>query len=241
MVGRIPSKFDLQRLCRLLGATPLARIGAPMPEEAGFIDSAMTTEIGGDRVTVFRQEDGEKGGKAQPRLATIVLRGATTSMLDDTERTIEDGINAVKSLTRDPRLVPGAGASEIELARQIVAYGERTPGLNQHAIKKYGEALQVIPRTLAETSGLDATDVVSKLHAQHAATENADTGVDVEQTTDGTMSTVDAQVFDVLVAKHWAIRYATNAAIDVLRVDSIIMSKPAGIKAPGRNPNWDED
>ena len=55
------------------------------------------------------------------------------------------------------------------------------------------------------------------------------------------MSTVDAQVFDVLVAKHWAIRYATNAAIDVLRVDSIIMSKPAGIKAPGRNPNWDED
>ena len=241
MVCRIPSKFDLQRLCRLLGATPLARIGAPMPEEAGFIDSAMTTEIGGDRVTVFRQEDGEKGGKAQPRLATIVLRGATTSMLDDTERTIEDGINAVKSLTRDPRLVPGAGASEIELARQIVAYGERTPGLNQHAIKKYGEALQVIPRTLAETSGLDATDVVSKLHAQHAATENADTGVDVEQTTDGTMSTVDAQVFDVLVAKHWAIRYATNAAIDVLRVDSIIMSKPAGIKAPGRNPNWDED
>ena len=99
----------------------------------------------------------------------------------------------------------------------------------------------MIPRTLAETSGLDATDVVSKLHAQHAATENADTGVDVEQTTDGTMSTVDAQVIDVLVAKHWAIRYATNAAIDVLRVDSIIMSKPAGIKAPGRNPNWDED
>ena len=122
-----------------------------------------------------------------------------------------------------------------------MAYGERTPGLNQHAIKKYGEALQVIPRTLAETCGLDATDVVSKLHAQHAAKEKADTGVDVENATDGTMSTIDAQVFDVLVAKHWALRYATNAAIDVLRVDSIIMSKPAGIKAPGRNPHWDED
>ena len=115
-------------------------------------------------------------------------------MLDDAERTIEDGVNAVKSLTRDPRLVPGAGATEIELARQIVAYGERTPGLNQHAIKKYGEALQVIPRTLAETCGLDATDVVSKLHAQHAAKEKADTGVDVENATDGTMSTIDAPV-----------------------------------------------
>ena len=65
--------------------------------------------------------------------------------------------------------------------------------------------------------------------------------VDVDGDTDGTLSTVDAQVFDVLVAKHWAIKYATSAAIDVLKVDSIIMSKPAGIKAPGRNPNWDDD
>lgn len=238
---KVPSKFDLQRLCRLLGATPLARIGAPMPEEAGWIDSVSATEIGGDRVTVFRQEDGEKGGKSRPRLATIVLRGATTSMLDDVERTIDDGINAVKSLTRDPRLVPGAGATEIELARRIIEYGERTPGLNQHAIKKFGEALQVIPRTLAETSGLDATDVVSRLHAQHAMAEHVDVGVDVDQSTDGTMSTVDAQVFDVLTAKHWAIRYATSAAIDVLKVDSIIMSKQAGLKAPGHNPHWDDD
>ena len=71
--------------------------------------------------------------------------------------------------------------------------------------------------------------------------EHADIGVDVDQSADGTLSTVEAQIFDVLVAKHWALRYATNAAIDVLKVDSIIMSKPAGIKAPGRNPNWDED
>lgn len=238
---KVPSKFDLQRLCRLLGATPLARIGAPLPEEMGWIDSAAVTEIGGDRVTVFRQEDGQQGGTARPRLATIVLRGATTSMLDDMERTIDDGINAVKSLTRDPRLVPGAGATEIELARRILAFGGKTPGLHQHAIKKFGEALQVIPSTLAETSGLDATDVVSRLHAQHTLDEHVDVGVDVDNATDGTMSTVDAQVFDVLVAKHWAIRYATSAAIDVLKVDAIIMSKPAGLKAPGHNPNWDDD
>ena len=170
-----------------------------------------------------------------------MLRGATTSFLDDVERTIDDGVNAVKALTRDPRLVPGAGATEVELWRRVVEYGEKTPGLNQHAIKKFGEALQVVPRTLAETSGLDATEVVSRLHAQHADEDAADIGVDVDGDTDGTLSTVDAQVFDVLVAKHWAIKYATSAAIDVLKVDSIIMSKPAGIKAPGRNPNWDDD
>lgn len=240
-VIKVPSKFDVQRLCRLLGATPLARLGAPMAEEAGWVDAVETTEIGGDRVTVFRQEDGQPGGRSKPRLATIVLRGATTSYLDDLERTIDDGINAVKALTRDPRLVPGAGASEVELARRVLSYGEKTPGLNQHAIKKFGEALQVIPRTLAETAGLDATEVAARLISKHAEPNAADVGVDVDNETDGTLSTVHAQIFDVLVAKHWAIRYATNAAIDVLKVDSIIMSKPAGIKAPGKNPNWDED
>lgn len=241
LVVKVQSKFDLRRISRLTGAVPLARVGAPLPEEAGWIDAVETIEIGADRVLVFRQEEGQKGGKSNPSIATIVLRGATTTLLDDVERAIDDGINAVKSLTRDPRLVPGAGATEIELARRVIEYGERTHGLNQHAIKRFGEALQVVPRTLAETAGLDATEVVSRLHARHAGAGASDVGVDVEGNGDGTVSTVDIQVFDVLVAKHWAIRYATSAALDVLRVDSIIMSKPAGIKAPGQNPNWDED
>ena len=142
---KVLSKFELRRVCRLLGATPLARLGPPLPEEAGWIDTVEATEIGADRVTVLRQEEGQTGGKSNPRLATIVLRGATTSHLDDVERAIDDGINVIKALTRDPRLVPGAGASEAELARRVFEYGERTPGLNQHAIKKFAEALQVVP------------------------------------------------------------------------------------------------
>lgn len=55
------------------------------------------------------------------------------------------------------------------------------------------------------------------------------------------MSATEAQIFDVLAAKLWGIRYATDAAVSVLRVDSIIMSKPAGLKAPARNANWDDD
>lgn len=240
---KILSKFELRRLCRLLGATPLARVGAPTPEEAGWTDVVETTEIGGDRVTVFRQEDGKPGGKAKPRMATVVLRGATANHLDDVERAIDDGVNVIKSLTRDPRLVPGAGAAEIELARRVGDYGEKTPGLNQHSIRKFAEALEVVPRTLAENAGLDATEVVSSLRARHSS-GGADVGVDIDgegEAGDGTLSTKEAQIFDVLAAKQWAIKYAVGAAITVLNVDSIIMSKPAGIKAPKQNPNWDDD
>ncbi|EPQ26785.1 uncharacterized protein PFL1_05763 [Pseudozyma flocculosa PF-1] len=242
LVIKILSKFELRRLCRLLGATPLARLGAPLPEEAGWIDTVETTEIGGDRVTVFKQEDGQPGGKAKPRMCTVVLRGATSNLLDDVERAIDDGVNVIKSLTRDPRLVPGAGATELELAKRIADLGEKTSGLNQHAIKKFAEALEVIPRTLAENAGLDATEIVSRLYGKHAAAEGgADIGVDIENEEDGTLSTTQHKIYDVLAAKLWAIRYATNAACSVLSVDSIIMSKPAGIKAPKSNPNWDED
>lgn len=225
LVMKILSKFEVRRLCRLLGATPLARVGAPTPEEAGWIDVVETTEVGGDRVTVFRQEEGQPGGQARPKMATVVLRGATANQLDDVERAIDDGVNVIKSLTRDDRLVPGAGATEIELARRVYEFGEKTSGLNQHAIKKFAEALEVVPRTLAENAGLDPTEVVGTLVARHATgSGSADVGVDIEgESEDATISTTSAQIFDVLAAKLWAIRYATGAAVSVLNIDSIIM------------------
>ncbi|POR34051.1 Putative T-complex protein 1 subunit theta [Tolypocladium paradoxum] len=234
---RILSKFELRRVCRVVGATPLARLGAPMPDEMGSIDIVETLEIGGDRVTVFRQED------EVTRTATLVLRGATQNHLDDIERAVDDGVNVVKAITRDPRLVPGAGATEIQLSARIQAHGEMTSGLSQYAIKKYGEAFEVIPRTLAESCGLDATEVLSRLYAAHHRGEDGDTGVDVENNDEsGTLDATEEGILDLLASKHWAIKLATEAARTVLSVDQIIVARQAGgPKPPGPNPNWDED
>ena len=238
LVFKVGSKFDLRRLCRVVGATPLPRLGAPMPEEMGVIDIVETIEIGGDRVTVFRQDN------ETTRTATIVIRGATQNSLDDIERAIDDGVNVIKALTKDARLLPGAGASEIELANQIVAYGERTPGLLQHAIKKYGEAFEVIPRTLAENAGLDATDVVSKLYAAHS-NDQLNEGVDVDNNMGtGILDASKNAIFDLLSAKKSAIQLATDAACTVLSVDQIIMAKRAGgpvMPKQGQPGNWDQD
>lgn len=259
LVIKILSKFELRRLCRVVGATPLARLGAPMPDEMGSIDIVETTEIGGDRVTVFRQED----SNAVTRTSTIVLRGATQNHLDDVERAIDDGVNAVKAITKDPRLVPGAGATEIQLVEKISAFADRTPGLPQHAIRKYAEAFEVIPRTLAESAGLDATEVLSRLYtAHHHTSANGEsseeseeegsseeepywtTGVDLEvgPSSTGTLDTVDEGILDLLASKSWAIRLASESARTVLSVDQIIVARQAGgPKPPGPNPNWDED
>ena len=263
LVVKVLSKFELQRLCRVVGATPLARLGAPMPDEMGKIDAVETLEIGGDRVTVFRQEN------EQTRTATLVIRGATQNHLDDIERAIDDGVNVIKAITKDPRLVPGAGATEMQLVERISRFGEKTPELSQYSIKKYAEAFEVVPRTLAESAGLDATQVLASLYAGHHQSsgstrqanggESEDSseeedeeeseeedwclGVDVENENGrGTLDAQEAEILDLLVSKQWAIRLATEAARTILSVDQIIMAKQAGgPKPPGQNPNWDED
>jgi T-complex protein 1 subunit theta len=257
LVIKILSKFELRRLCRVVGATPLARLGAPMPDEMGSVDVVETTEIGGDRVTVFRQEE----ANAVTRTATIVLRGATQNHLDDVERAIDDGVNVVKAITKDPRLVPGAGATEIQLVEKISAFADKTPGLPQYAIRKYAEAFEVIPRTLAESAGLDATEVLSRLYTAHHRTNKASeseeeeegsseeedtywtTGVDLEAgSATGTLDAVDEGILDLMATKSWAIRLASESARTVLSVDQIIVARQAGgPKPPGPNPNWDED
>ena len=262
LVIKIMSKFELRRLCRVCGATPLARLGAPMPDEMGKIDVVETTEIGGDRVTVFRQES----DTAVTRTATIVLRGATQNHLDDVERAIDDGVNVIKAVTKDPRLVPGAGASEMQLVERIMAFADKTPGLPQYAIRKYAEAFEVIPRTLAESCGSDATEVLARLYTAHqrriASSDvkprqqinDADSASDEEdsdeetgtseseepywttgvdlETTNGVLDALDEQILDLLVSKSWAIKLATDAARTVLSVDQIIVARQAGGPKP---------
>lgn len=261
LVIKILSKFELRRLCRVVGATPLARLGAPMPDEMGQIDIVETTEIGGDRVTVFRQED----VNAITRTATIVLRGATQNHLEDVERAIDDGVNVVKAITKDPRLVPGAGATEIELVERISNFADRTPGLPQYAIRKFAEAFEVVPRTLAESAGLDATEVLSRLYTAHhrttapgessseedeeegSSSEDEEpywtTGVDLEiGDSDGTLDTVEEGILDLMATKMSAIRLASESARTVLSVDQIIVSRQAGgPKPPQGGGDWDQD
>lgn len=244
LVIKVLSKFELRRLCRVVGATPLARLGAPMPDEMGSIDIVETLEIGGDRVTVFRQDNDVT------RTATLILRGATQNHLEDVERAVDDGVNVVKAITRDARLVPGAGATEIQLAERISAFGEKTPGLSQYAIKKYAEAFEVIPRTLAESAGLDATEVISRLYSAHAKKDKKKwtIGVDVENE-DGT-GILDAEkegILDLLNTKESAVKLATDAARTVLSVDQIIVARAAGGPKMAPNANgggggdWDQD
>nr|KAF6473514.1 chaperonin containing TCP1 subunit 8 [Rousettus aegyptiacus] len=235
MLVRLNSKWDLRRLCKTVGATALPRLTPPVVEEMGHCDSVYLSEVGDTQVVVFKHE------KEDGAISTIVLRGSTDNLMDDIERAVDDGVNTFKVLTRDKRLVPGGGATEIELAKQITSYGETCPGLEQYAIKKFAEAFEAIPRALAENSGVKANEVISKLYAVHQE-GNKNVGLDIEAEVPAVKDMLEAGILDTYLGKYWAIKLATNAAVTVLRVDQIIMAKPAGgPKPPSGKKDWDDD
>lgn len=162
MVIKIPSKFELRRFCRTVNAVALIKLDPPQADELGFVSSVAVEEIGGTRCVVVKQED------ATSNVSTVVIRGATDNAMDDVERAVDDGINGYKALCRDARLVPAGGATEIEIAARLAEYGRKETGLDQYAIQKFAAALEVVPRTLAENAGLNATDVIAQLFAAHA-------------------------------------------------------------------------
>lgn len=228
LMVKILSKHELRRLCKTIGATPLPRLTAPSASEMGNCDVVAVEEIGDVRVTAFRQV------AERSALSTIVIRGATDNIMDDVQRAVDDGVNVFKQICRDPRFVPGAGSTEIELALQLQKFAAAQPGLDQYAINAFGEAMEEIPHALAENAGIKAKDVVAILYAAHAKGE-ASAGFDNAADAPATVDAAAAGIWDGLSTKHWGLRYATTAANTVLRVDQIIMAKRAGgPKAPSQ-------
>jgi len=221
MAVRLTSKWDIRRLAKTTGATALPRVTAPTAEEFGLADQVYVDELGDTEVVIF------KVGTNESRVSTIVVRGSTDNYMDDIERAIDDGVNVFKGLCKDGRFTAGGGATEIEMARQIAAWGETHPGLEQYSISRFAQALEVIPRVLAENSGVKPKEVISKLYAAHSE-GNKHVGFDIEGESGDVKDCCESGVYDLLLAKKWALKYATNAACTILRVDQIIMAKRAG-------------
>ena len=161
--------------------------------------------------------------------------------MDDIERAVDDGVNNFKCLTRDGRYLPGAGATEIELASQLAVYADTLPGLEQYAVRKFATALEVFPKALAENSGVNGTDVVNALYLAHKKSTGQVIGFNIETEKADTIDVTTKPIFDLFQAKYWGLKYAVGAATTILKVDQIIMAKRAGGPKPRQNADSDDE
>jgi len=233
---KVSSKWELRRLCQAVGATALVRLGTPLPDEMGFVESVQQQEMGDRTVTVFT-----KSGES--KLATIVLRAFTRTLLADLERAVDDGVQAVAQAVKDcnktgaARLCYGGGCTEMALSASLQHAAQRVPGLQQYAMQAFSQALLVVPRTLAENAGHNSSKTLAHLQAAHheerPSDDNiCDMGIDIEEEagsgSGGICSMKDRGVLDMVATKQSALRLAVDTVITILKIDQIIMSKQAG-------------
>eukprot|EP00825_Cyclidium_porcatum_P028382 TRINITY_DN3065_c0_g1_i1.p1 TRINITY_DN3065_c0_g1~~TRINITY_DN3065_c0_g1_i1.p1 ORF type:complete len:451 (-),score=92.16 TRINITY_DN3065_c0_g1_i1:456-1808(-) len=231
MVVRITSKFDLQRICKALQAIPLARVDAPTPDEIGTCDECFVQEIGSQKVTIFKKQNKDCN------LSTIVVRGSSNQLMDDIERGIEDGVNVYRNLLKDARYLPGAGSIEIKLSKTLEQEAKKLTDLNQYSYFRFGQSFEILPRILIENAGFNVNSLLPQLYTEN---QTETSGLDI--LTGQIKKVSDLKIYDHLQSKLWAIKLAADAAITVLKVDQIIIAKPAGgPKLPSKSQNWDED
>jgi chaperonin GroEL (HSP60 family) len=164
-------------------------------------------------------------GCRNPKAVSILIRGGTEHVIDEVERSLEDALGVVRVAIEDGKMVAGGGATATEIALRLRKYASSVGGREQIAIEAFANAMEIIPRTLAENAGLDPIDKLIELRKAHAGGKRT-AGINVY--TDKIVDMKKENVIEPLRVGRQAISSATDAAVMILRIDDVIASKGGG-------------
>ena len=210
-------KSDIEKLARATGAnvvTNLEDLTADDLGEAGIVEER---KVSGEEM-IFVEEC------SVAKSVTLFVRGSTKHIVDEIVRAIEDAIGVVAATVEDDKVVAGGGAPEIAMAKKLKDYADSINGREQLAVNAFAEALEIVPKTLAENAGLDSIDSLVDLRAAHE--NSAVMGLDVF--TGKVADMKEAGVIEPKRVKKQAIQSASEAAEMILRIDDVIASSGKG-------------
>ncbi len=203
---------ELEKLGRATGARPVGTIDDLTPEATGRARRVERRDVGTTELAVVE-------GRDDVEQVSLVLRGGTQHVADETKRVIDDCLRVLTCAIEDGVVVPGGGAAEIHVARDLREFASSVSDREQLAVEAFADAIEVIPRILAESSGLNPIDAVVELRARHYD-GNRTAGLALES---GTIDDAVARgVVEPLAVKKQAIASATEAANTLVRVDEVV-------------------
>ena len=223
-------KSDIENLARATGATIVNSIDAITKNDLGTAGLVEEKKLSNEELIFVSK-------CKNPKAVSIIIRGGTEHVVDELERAIHDALMVVSVVIKDKKVVAGGGAPEVEVAIQLRKWAAEEIGRSQLAVEAFASAMEVIPRSLAENSGLDPIDMLVALRSAHEAGKT-NFGLDVDAAKPADM--VKAGVVEPLRVKTQAINSAAEAAVMILRIDDIIASSrspsPEGGMPPGGMP-----
>ncbi|MEN4017491.1 MAG: thermosome subunit alpha [Methanobacterium sp.] len=210
-------KSDMNRIEKATGAKLVTNIDDLNPEDLGEAGLVYEKKIS-DEVLTFIEDSKD------PKAVSVIIRGSTKHIAEEIERAVEDAIGVVASTIEDKKVVAGGGAPEIAISKGLKEYADSISGREQLAVSAFAEALEIVPKTLAENAGLDSIDALVDLRAAHE--KSLYMGLDVFE--GDVRDMYRAGVVEPQRVKKQAIQSAAEATEMILRIDDIIASTGAG-------------
>jgi len=236
MAARRVKKSDMDKLAKATGGKVVNNLADLKKEDLGTCGLVEEKKVGNDKM-IFVEECKD------PHAVAIFVRAGLERMIDEAERALNDALHVISDVAEAPKMVAGGGSVEMEMAKAVRSYAAQVGGREQLAIEAFADALEVIPRTLAENAGLDILDTMVEMKTAHAKKDGAYMGVNVFAK--GIIDMMAEGVVEPTVVKEQAIKSGIEVASMILRIDDVVAAKSgagAGAGGPGGGPpGGDED
>jgi len=217
-------KSDMEKLARATGARIVTKVEDITREALGTAKLVEERKVADEKM-VFVE------GCPNPKAVSILIRGGAEHVVDEAERALHDALSVIRNVIREPKIVAGGGASEIELSLKLREYAKKLPSKEQLAALKFADALEEIPATLAQNAGLEPVDVIAELRQKHVAGEKW-AGINIFSGKVEDM--IKLGVIEPASVKKQVLKSATEAALMILRIDDIIAAAPPKEKEKGK-------
>jgi thermosome len=235
MAARRIKESDMEKLARATGGRIVSDLDDLKVKDLGQAGLVEERKIGEDKM-IFVEKCRD------PHSVAVLIRAGLERMVDEAERAIIDALSVVSDVTENNKIVAGGGAAEIEVAKQLRNYATKVGGREQLAVEAFADAVEVVPKTLAENAGLESIDVIVDLRSAHEKEDGKYKGINVF--TGKVQNSLENGIIEPLVVKEQAIKSAVESASMILRIDDVIAStKPKegpGGKMPPGGPEGEE-
>lgn len=207
-------KTDNNRVAKAVGATIVSRTDEIQESDIGTVCGLFEMRKLGDDWFCFLEECKD------PKACTIVLRGGSKDVLNEIERNLQDAMQVVRNVVYNPRLLPGGGATEMALAVGLRKQGQTVQGIQQGPFMAVGDAMEVIPRTLAQNCGVSVIRTITALRAKHATDTKCHVGIN--GITGKIVDMNELGIWEPFSVKVQTIKTAIENACMILRIDDIV-------------------
>lgn len=213
MAIRRVKRSDIEKLVRATGGRLVTSIEDLTEADLGFAGLVEERRVGDEKMVFVEQ-------CRNPKAVSILIRGGFERLVDEAERNLDDALSVVSDVVEEPFILPAGGAPEVEAAKAVRAYATKVGGREQYAIEAFADALEAIPKALAENAGLDAVDIITELRHKHEQSDGRRYGLDVYQ--GKVVDMVNIGLIEPLSVKINSFKVAVEAASMILRIDEII-------------------